>query len=67
MDDMTDVKRVGSGICGEVYRMIHKPSTIAVAAKVQYHLTVHLITLYPLSLSLYPLSLSTLVEDVMAA
>ena len=53
---MTDVKRVGSGICGEVYRMIHKPSTIAVAAKVQHHLTVHFITLYPLSL--YPLSLS---------
>ncbi|XP_019851593.1 PREDICTED: dual specificity mitogen-activated protein kinase kinase 7-like isoform X2 [Amphimedon queenslandica] len=33
MEDMLDVKRVGSGISGEVYRMVHNPSSIAIAAK----------------------------------
>ena len=34
MRDMEEFKRIGSGICGEVYRMVHRPSGMAIGAKV---------------------------------
>ena len=34
MHDMEEFKRIGSGICGEVYRMVHRPSGMVIGAKV---------------------------------
>ena len=34
LDDMDQVVRIGHGICGEVYRMRHKPTAVKLASKV---------------------------------
>ena len=55
LGDMDDVRRIGSGISGEVYRMKHRPSGIMLAAKVLFLLivacTVHFVLLASLAIS----------------